>query len=84
MIIVQLFQRPHGRLILTTLIRFQTAHTIHENRLKMVESKFWSTFSECTEEELAAGLEELRVTHQGEDVLDFVDKLIFIVGRKIA
>ena len=50
----------------------------------MVETKFWSTFSECTEEELAAGLEELRVTHQGEDVLDFVDKLIFIVGRKIA
>lgn len=52
--------------------------------LSMVENKFWSTFSLCTEEELRDGLAFLRARHAEEETLTFHDNLVFIVATKPA
>ncbi|CAM9399305.1 unnamed protein product [Ectocarpus fasciculatus] len=54
-----------------------------EKWLGMVRSRFWSTFSHCTEEELTDGLLYIEDMHRGSDTLYFDDKLIFIVCRKL-
>lgn len=48
----------------------------------MVGNRFWSTFSHCSDQELAEGLRELEDQYSGAEDLHFVDKLIFILGTK--
>ncbi len=48
----------------------------------MIRARFWSTFSHFTDAELESGIRELEETHQAQTKLYFVDRLLFIVGRK--
>jgi len=52
--------------------------------LQMVRSRFWSTFSHFSEEELAQGLEEISAKHAGSETIAFSEKMIFITARKEA
>ena len=51
-----------------------------EKWLAMVRTRFWSTFSHCSEEELSEGL--LYIKEKYSDTLCFDDKLIFVVCQK--
>lgn len=48
----------------------------------MIENKFWSTFSHCTEDELSDGLQFLEKKHSEKEMLTFHDNLVFIVATK--
>lgn len=50
--------------------------------LEMVRSRFWSTFSHCSDEELEEGIRELEEQFHAAEDLKFVDRLIFILGKK--
>lgn len=50
--------------------------------LGMVRNKFWSTFSLCSEQELAEGVAALEERHAAEETLRFNDNLIFITATK--
>lgn len=52
--------------------------------LAMMRSRFWSTFSYCSNEELEAGIAEVNAVHAGQDTVQFVDRLLFLVARKPA
>jgi len=51
--------------------------------IRMVQQRFWSTFSHFSEEELAAGVAELLETYDGVDELKFQEKLVFIICDRI-
>jgi ubiquinone/menaquinone biosynthesis C-methylase UbiE len=48
--------------------------------IKMVESRFWSTFSHFSNDELSAGILELQQKYAGTETLTFNDNLIFITA----
>jgi hypothetical protein len=52
---------------------------------RMVRNRFWSTFANFTDEELEEGCEELANERRpdGDGVIHFEDRLLFITGRKI-
>ena len=52
--------------------------------LEMVGNRFWSTFSleHFGEEELAAGMEEIRAKHAGSDTISFTEQMVFITATK--
>ena len=50
----------------------------------MVGNRFWSTFSHFTDEELAAGIEEIRAKHGGGDEISFTEQMVFITATKPA
>ena len=51
--------------------------------LQMVRNKFWSTFSHCSEDELNEGLAYLKDKHRTEEILNFTDRMLFVVGTKL-
>jgi ubiquinone/menaquinone biosynthesis C-methylase UbiE len=58
-----------------------TATLPKERWFAMVRSRFWSTFSAMTDEELEAGIQELEAQHAGV-TLTFRDRLILITASK--
>ncbi len=50
--------------------------------LQMVRSRFWSTFSHFSDEELAQGLDEITAKHAGNETIAFSEKMVFITARK--
>jgi 2-polyprenyl-3-methyl-5-hydroxy-6-metoxy-1,4-benzoquinol methylase len=51
--------------------------------IRMVNQRFWSTFSHFTEDELAAGVAELEEKYEGVDELKFNENLVFIIADRI-
>ena len=51
--------------------------------LKMISNRFWSTFSLCSDDEIAAGIDYLSQKHSSEDSLSFSDTILFILARKL-
>ena len=47
----------------------------------MVRARFWSTFSNFTDDELERGLGELEARYQGQEEVTFNDRLLFLLGR---
>ena len=52
--------------------------------LEMVANRFWSTFSHFSDEELAAGIEEIKARHGGAESISFTEKMVFITATKPA
>lgn len=50
--------------------------------LEMVGNRFWSTFSHFTDEELKAGIEEIRSTHGDGSEISFTEQMVFITATK--
>ena len=52
--------------------------------LEMVHVRFWSTFSReyFSDEQLAAGIEEIRAEHAGRDTISFTERMVFITACK--
>lgn len=48
--------------------------------LEMLANRFWSHLSEFTDEELASGVQEVAKKFRDQDVLEFEDRLVFLVG----
>lgn len=48
---------------------------------RMIKQRFWSTFSNFTEEELDAGIKELEEKYELQTHLEFTDKLVFITAE---
>jgi len=47
----------------------------------MVRDRFWSTFSNFSDDELAAGIAELEARFAGQEDVVFNDRLLFLIGR---
>jgi len=50
--------------------------------LNMIRSRFWSTFSRMTDDELNHGVAQLESALGGKPDLEFQDKLVFVTGEK--
>lgn len=52
--------------------------------LEMVQNRFWSTFSHFSDEELAAGIAEIRERYcqAGADTISFTEQMVFISASK--
>ena len=52
--------------------------------LDMVQSRFWSTlsFEYFSEDELAAGLEEIKSTYADQETISFAEQMVFITATK--
>jgi len=59
-----------------------TATLPKERWLAMVRSRFWSTFSYFTDEEMEQGVSELEETYREASEVTFNDRLLFLVARK--
>ena len=50
--------------------------------LEMVQNRFWSTFSNFSDEELAAGLNEIKEKYAESPTISFTEQMVFIIARK--
>lgn len=50
--------------------------------LEMVGNRFWSTFSHFSDEDLAAGIQEIRAEHEASETISFTEKMVFITATK--
>ena len=51
--------------------------------IDMVQQRFWSTFSEFNDEDLALGVKEIRRNFEKSETVEFVEKLVIIVAEKM-
>ena len=49
---------------------------------KMIENRFWSTFSHFTDEELKAGTDWIRHNANGSNTLKFEERMVVITAVK--
>ena len=49
----------------------------------MVLTRFWSTFSEFSDDELSIGIEEIKKKYGKSDTIGFLEKMVFIVAEKV-
>jgi hypothetical protein len=48
-----------------------------------VRSRFWSTFSHFTDDELAVGIEEIKAKYGTEcETISFTEKMVFLTATK--